>query len=860
MGQYLDMKSKYPDTILLFRVGDFYETFGKDAILTSETTGIVLTNRNNGGSKIELAGFPYHSLDLYLPKLVRAGYRVAICEQLEKPSKMKKIVKRGVTEVVTPGLISNDDLLDEKRNNFLAALSIDDQDHAGVAFLDFSTGEFDVFQGSELEVRKLISSYQPIEILHDKSIDLDSSIDKNIYRYGLDHWAFEPEDCYRRLTSHFAVKNLKGFGIESLRLGIACAGAILSYLEDTENKAKQHISTLRRIITDDFLWLDPFTIRNLELVNPMHSGGSSLLEVVDRCVTPMGSRLLKKWILFPLVNQRQIETRLDVVEELNQDLNTLDHISGLLSGLGDMTRLLTRLAAGKFAPKQTIPLLRSIKIGQEMKVFMDGMKNDVLIGMCAHISDCTDLSDRIEKLFAEDPPVIIGKGQTIRSGNHDELDELRDLLGNAKKYLVELQEREIANTGIGNLKIGFNNVFGYYLEVTNKYKNQDLIPEHWIRKQTLSNSERYITPELKELEDKILSAEEKINTIEQKLFDDFLHDSQQYITALQKNAEVLSTIDCLHSLSRCAQEHNYVKPNFTDDMTVTIENGRHPVIEYQMPPGEKYIPNNLNLNQDDQQIILITGPNMSGKSAVLRQTALISILAQMGSFVPASAATLPILDRIFTRVGASDNISSGASTFMVEMTESSNILNHLSEKSLVLLDEIGRGTSTFDGISIAWSIAEYLHNQEDKKPLTLFATHYHELNALEEKFDRISNYHVLTKESGNKVHFLRKLVPGSVAHSFGIYVARMAGMPLEVVQRAEEILALLEQQSLSPSADKPSIKNKLKELPRATQMSIFEVNDPKWEEVQSTLNGLNLNDMTPIECMIQLRSLKELLD
>lgn len=864
MRQYFDMKAKYPDAILLYRVGDFYETFADDAKLVAEILGIVLTKRNNGGSDIALAGFPHHSMDLYLPRLVKAGYRVAVCEQLEKPSKEKKIVKRGVTEVVTPGLNTNDKLLESKEANYLCAYySLPKKNRSAAAFLDFSTGQFLTFEGSAQETLNIIGSYQPKEILHSKEETVPPSILRGeAYTYGLDDWVFDEEFCREKIQRQLQVKSLKGFGIEQHALAVMCCGAILHYLENTENKHLAHINQISRIATSEFMWLDPFTIRNLELINPLQATSRSLFQTIDRTKSPMGGRLLRQWLVFPLTNEQDIKQRHDEVDLFGDD-SLRSVIREELANLGDLERLTAKLAAAKFVPRHVSQLQTSLSIIDTILGALRETGEERIQGYLSNLTVLPSLQEDIQRRFHDELPVVIGKSPTIADGFSDELDEWRDIMGNAKNILLELQQREAERTGIAKLKIGFNNVFGYYLEVTNRYKDQGLVPDNWIRKQTLTNSERYITEELKELENKILKAGDEILRLEQDLFDEFLVLASQHIAALQQNARTLGQLDVLTSFAALADESDYIRPTFNEANEIHIKEGRHPVIESLMPPGESFIPNDVHLNKEDQQIIVITGPNMSGKSAVLRQTALISLLAQVGSFVPASSANLTILDRIFTRVGASDNISSGESTFMVEMNETANILNNLSERSLLLLDEIGRGTSTFDGISIAWSIVEYLHDDAHKKPFALFATHYHELNELANKYSRIKNFHVSTKKVGSNVLFLRKLMPGSVEHSFGIYVARLAGMPNDVIKRAETILSLLESQTINQGlVDEGSPRPKMKDIPHVQpmQLSFFEVNDPRLGKIKALLEQTDINAMTPIEAMLRLQEIMACFD
>lgn len=864
MQQYFKVKQKYPNTILLFRVGDFYETFGEDAVLVAKILSIVLTSRNNGGSDIELAGFPFHSLDVYLPRIVRAGYRVAICEQLEKPSKEKKIVKRGVTEIVTPGVVADDTLLETKRNNFLAAIHHQSSSLVGVAFLDVSTGEFFMSEGDMSYIEKLFQSFPPSEIIYskDKKKVITEHFGDQYFSYPLDEWIFVHDYARDKLLQHFDLISLKGFGIEDLELGQVAGGAILQYLGMTENDKIPHIRIIQRIIPEDFVWMDKFTIRNLELVRSNHYNGVSLVDVMDHTVSPMGSRMLRKWLLLPLVERQAIEERLDAVESLLQDDSPATQLSTLIKATGDLERLISKISLGKANPRDLRQLARAQGAIPDIMKCLKSSSDTLLSRLGEAMHPCDALRESIERQLVENPPVSVQKGGVFNEGIFEDLDELNFIISNSKDILLELQQREAKETGINNLKIGFNNVFGYYLEVTNKYKDQDLVPDTWIRKQTLTNSERYITEELKELETKILSAEEKVRELESQYFDKLLLEALDYIQPVQFNAHQVARLDCLLSFAFWAQKSQFSRPLINEGLAIKIKEGRHPVIESQMEPGEHYVPNDIELSCDDTQVMMITGPNMSGKSALLRQTALICILAQSGSFVPAKAAEIGIVDKIFTRVGASDNISSGESTFMVEMNETASIMNNISQRSLILLDEIGRGTSTYDGISIAWSIAEFLHQNLEAQPKTLFATHYHELNELAKKFDRIRNYHVSTQESGNKVIFLRKLKPGGSHHSFGIHVARMAGMPSPIVNRAAKLLVQLEKKSLTNGQGK---KEHIQDTLHATQvqdlqLNIFEQSDPVAVELKKDLLQLDLNSMTPIECMLKLNELKAKLD
>jgi DNA mismatch repair protein MutS len=864
MEQYNEFKAQYADAILLFRVGDFYETFGSDAILASNILGITLTARNNGSSKIELAGFPHHSLDSYLPKLVRAGYRVAICDQLEKPSPLKKIVKRGVTEVVTPGITVNDKILDHKSNNFLAAIHFGVKDQAGIAFLDISTGEFLVSEGDSALIDKLLQNFSPSEIVYSKSQkkEVQRRVGEKIYIYGIDDWVFMEDYTLEKLLKQFEVTSLKGFGIEELTLGQIAAGAILHYVQSTENTNLQHLSHISRIQNDSYVWLDRFTVRNLELVSSSYSGGVSLLDIMDKSISPMGSRMMRKWILLPLKDLKAVTARHEIVAYFCDHPEVAFNIEENIRLIGDLERLISKVPMGKINPREVRQLERALSALEPIKAMLSSSDNRQLQSMAERLQSCQLLRDRISKELVLEPPVKLDKGGIIADGISADLDELRDLINNSKEHLLRLQQKEAEATGIDNLKIGFNNVFGYYLEVTNKHKDKKEIPAGWIRKQTLTNAERYITDDLKKLEEKILGAEESILSIEHKIFEELVFALSDYIKPIQQNATIIAQLDCLLCFSKIALENNYCKPNINDGLSIDIKEGRHPVIEKQLKIGDVYIPNDIFLNNDEQQVLMITGPNMSGKSAILRQTALICLMAQMGSFVPAKAADIGLLDKVFTRVGASDNISSGESTFMVEMNETASILNNVSERSLILLDEIGRGTSTYDGISIAWSIAEYLHDNPNARPKTLFATHYHELNELADKFSRIKNYHVATKEIGNKVIFLRKLQSGGSEHSFGIHVARMAGMPRSVVERAGEILHQLELQRVN-SPEEATIAGKLRQtkVKPAMQLSFFDAPvNPKFDKMKDLMESMDINRLTPIECMLKLLELKKILE
>lgn len=861
MAQYFKVKARHPDAILLFRVGDFYETFGDDAVKTASILGIVLTNRNNGGSDVPLAGFPFHSLDTYLPRLVKGGFRVAICEQLEKPDPQKKIVKRGVTEIITPGVTFEHSLLDTKKNNFLAAIHYSKKDEIGIAFLDISTGEFLLSEGDFPNADKLIRSLNPSEIIigKDKKIFCEKEWGTSFYLTWLDEWVCTLDYCRDKLLNHFEVLNLKGFGVDDLLLGQVAAGAILHYLETNENKNLKHISTLNRIQPDNYVWLDRFTVRNLELIYSPHESGTSLLDVLDNTVSPMGSRLLKKWVILPLRHQSEIEARLNAVTWFFDNVEQGNEISKLLIKLGDLERLISRVPMCKINPREVNQLKKSLSVINPLKNLLFSSNLGTLKQFAESLNPCDSLSERISKQLVDDPPVNLFKGGVISDGFSSELDQWRFIINNSKELLINLQQKEIEKSGIQNLKIGYNSVFGYYLEVTNKHK--DVTPSDWIRKQTLSNGERFVTEELKVLEAKILQAEEKCIEIENQLFNQLVFDLQTYILPIQINAQVAAQVDCLLSFATNAKKYNYTRPIVNQTYSIDIKQGRHPVIEQKLPIGEYYVPNDTFLDNEQQQILMITGPNMAGKSAILRQTALICLMAQMGSFVPAQTAEIGILDKVFTRVGASDNISSGESTFMVEMNETASILNNISSRSLVLLDEIGRGTSTYDGISIAWSIAEFLHENKLCIAKTLFATHYHELNALEERFPRIHNFHISTREIDKKIIFLRKLTLGGSEHSFGIHVAKMSGMPKSIIERAVEILTELENKRLEGN---PDLKNKVssisKRMPEAVQLSIFETVDPVAGQIKETLINLDINTMTPIDCMLKIRELKILLE
>lgn len=866
MAQYFKLKAKHPDAILLYRVGDFYETFAEDAIKVSEILGIVLTSRNNGGSDIELAGFPHHSLDLYLPKLVRAGYRVALCEQLEKPSKEKKIVKRGVTDVVTPGVTIDDAILDRKVNNYLASIHFGPKNKMGIAFLDISTGEFLLSEGYAENVEKLMHSFEPTEVIFSKSHkkDMERLFHDRFYTYPLDEWIYTYDYTREKLLEKFQVNNLKGFAVEALENGQIAAGAALHYLATTQKENLKHIKGLSRIQSEEYVWLDRFTIRNLELVGSFHDSGISLLNVLDKTTSPMGARLLRKWILLPLLSKEKIEDRHDIVAYFIEHEDFREEVQHFIRQMGDLERLVSKISMGKIAPREFLQLKKALMNMVPLKEMLEGCDLPQLQRLGDQLHLCKTARERIEQAIVDEPPSMVSKGGVFKDGYDDELDDYNNTIRNSKELLIGIQTREAQKTGIANLKIGFNNVFGYYLEVTNKYKGQDLIPEDWVRKQTLTNSERYITDELKKLETKILSAEEKIAEIEERLYANLIAEISEYMDYILADAKIIAQLDCLMALAHVALKNNYCRPVMSEGLELEIKEGRHPVIEQQLPLDEPYIPNDIKLNNHDQQIMMITGPNMSGKSAILRQTALMCLMAQMGSFVPAKSAVLGIIDKLFTRVGASDNISSGESTFMLEMNETASIMNNISERSLILLDEIGRGTSTYDGISIAWSLAEYLHNNSSANPKTLFATHYHELNELAGRYPRILNFNVATKSIGEKVIFLRKLKPGGSNHSFGIHVARMAGMPDAIIHRAQEILLQLEKKSINNEEIAPgknTIKSDLKGVVNQPyQMSIFETNDPTAGKIREVLEAIQINNMTPIECMMKLNELKDILD
>lgn len=856
MKQYNAVKAKHPDAILLFRVGDFYETFGEDAIRASGILGITLTRRANGSaSYVELAGFPHHALDTYLPKLVRAGARVAICEQLEDPKMTKNIVKRGITELVTPGVAFSDNILENRENNFLASVHFDKK-MAGVAFLDISTGEFLTAEGSFEYVDKLLNSFQPKEVLFQKGkgADFTTLFGGKFYTFSQDDWVYTEDAANDRLMRHFETKSLKGFGVHELSYGIIASGAILHYLDLTQHHQVKHIVNLSRIEEDKYVWLDRFTIRNLELFSSINEGAKTLVQVIDKTISPMGARLLKRWIALPLKEIAAINNRLNVVEYLVNDASLKENLEEHIRQVGDLERIISKVAVIRINPREIVQLKNALRAIAPIKEICAQTDNPNLKRFAEQLNPCESIRDRIENEIHPDPPTLVNKGHVIASGVNAELDELRSLAFSGKDYLAQMQEREAERTGISSLKIAFNNVFGYYIEVRNTHK--DKVPPEWIRKQTLVGAERYITEELKEYESKILGAEEKILSIEMRLFNELVVALSDYIQAVQLNAAIVGQLDCLLSFATTAIDYRYCRPEINDSKDIIITGGRHPVIEHQLPLGESYISNDVSLNQTDQQVIIITGPNMAGKSALLRQTALIVLMAQTGSFVPAEGAQIGYVDKIFTRVGASDNISLGESTFMVEMNEAASILNNISDRSLILLDELGRGTSTYDGISIAWSIVEYIHEHPKAKAKTMFATHYHELNEMEKSFGRVKNFNVTVKEVGNKVIFLRKLVPGGSNHSFGIHVARMAGMPPSVVRRADEILVQLEDTHRKEGLSKPL--EGMAEKREGFQMSIFQLDDPVLKQIRDEIKTLDINQLTPLEALNKLNEIKKI--
>ena len=858
MKQFFDFKAKYPEALLLFRCGDFYETYCEDAIVASRILGITLTHRNNGaGAKgDEMAGFPHHALDTYLPKLIRAGKRVAICDQLEDPKLTKKLVKRGITELVTPGVAMQDTVLNYKENNFLCAVHFG-KTSCGVSFLDISTGEFLVGEGTYDYIEKLIGNFQPKEVLYDRGRkhDFERYFGNRLVTFELDDWVFTEQTAHQKLYKHFNVKSLKGFGIDHLKSGVIAAGAILQYLEQTLHTQIAHITSISRIEEDKYVRLDKFTVRSLELLNPMQEDGKSLLNVIDHTVTPMGGRMLRRWLVFPLKEEKPINERLDIVEYYYREPEFRQCVDEQLHRIGDLERIISKVAVGRVSPREVVQLKMALQAIQPIKTACLYSNNESLKRVGEQLNLCESIRERIAREIENDPPQLVAKGGVIRRGVNDELDELRNIAYSGKDYLLQIQEREAQQTGIQSLKIGYNNVFGYYLEVRNTYK--DKVPQEWVRKQTLAQAERYITQELKEYEEKILGAEDKILSLEAQLFNDLVLALQEFIPQIQINANVIAHLDCLLSAAKAAEENHYVRPVIDTSDVIDIKQGRHPVIETQLPLGEHYVPNDILLDQERQQIIIITGPNMAGKSALLRQTALIVLLAQIGSFVPAESARIGLVDKIFTRVGASDNISLGESTFMVEMTEASNILNNATPRSLVLFDELGRGTSTYDGISIAWAIVEYLHEHSKAQARTLFATHYHELNEMEKNCKRIKNYNVSVKEVEGKVIFLRKLEKGGSEHSFGIHVAEIAGMPKSIVKRANVILKQLEADNASVgTVGKPTAE--IAKSREGMQLSFFQLDDPVLCQVRDEILGIDVNNLTPLEALNKLNDIKKI--
>ncbi|MGI9190740.1 MAG: DNA mismatch repair protein MutS [Chitinophagaceae bacterium] len=853
MQQHNAIKSKYPDAVLLFRVGDFYETFGQDAIIASKVLGITLTKRNNGAAaSSELAGFPHHALETYLHKLVKAGYRVAVCDQLEDPKTVKGIVKRGVTELVTPGTATNDKLLDTRSNNFLAAISWGERLH-GVAFVDISTGEFLCAEGDIEYLDKLLQSFRPAEVLFPKPRRqaFEEAFGKKYYTYPLDEWIFNDRYAVDLLLQQFQTLSLKGFGIEDMPLGIQAAGAIVHYLKETEHQQLGHIAGIHRITRNDFLWMDRFTMQNLELIESQRENGLTLLGVLDNTVSPMGSRMMRRWLMFPLQDIRRMEERYNTIDFFLQHDTLKTQLVQAIKQTGDMERLVAKVPLKKISPREVLQLAKALQAVAEIQALCTGAEEAWVKRLAEQMNACAGIRERIFSTILENPPALANKGGLIQTGIDAELDDLRLISSTGKEYLTQIQQRESAETGIPSLKIAFNNVFGYYLEVTNTHKNK--VPDTWIRKQTLANAERYITPELKEYEQKILGAEEKMLALEMRIYDDLLMALSDYMAPIQLNAQVVAQLDCIICFADNARQFGYTRPNVHEGFDLLIEEGRHPVIERNLPMGETYVSNTVMLNKEEQQIIIITGPNMSGKSALLRQTVLINLMAHAGSFVPAKQALIPLTDKIFTRVGASDNLSGGESTFMVEMNETASIINNISARSFIVLDEIGRGTSTYDGISIAWSIAEFLHHHTHK-PLTLFATHYHELNELENKWSRIKNVHVTHKEIGNKIIFLRKLAPGGSTHSFGVHVARMAGMPAPLLDRANEILALLEEKNIHER-----LSGSLKKIPTQNfQLNIFDGMADDLKQIKQILEGVDINALTPVEALMKLNELKQL--
>lgn len=853
MTQHKAIKARYPDAVLLFRVGDFYETFNEDAVIASRVLGIVLTKRANGSaSYVDLAGFPHHSLDTYLHKLVKAGHRVAICDQLEDPKTVKGIVKRGVTEMVTPGVAVNDKLLDNSHNNFLAAVHFG-QTNLGVAFLDISTGEFYIAQGSVEYVDKLLQSFRPAEVIFAKQQQkhFRQTFGSRFYTYTLEEWIFTNTYAREILHKHFETHSLKGFGVEDMSDGIIAAGATMHYLKDTEHPNLQHITALQRIDQEDFLWMDRFTIRNLELLQSTVEQGKTLIGTLDNTLTPMGARLLKRWIVFPLRDIARINERLDAVETLIREADRTRALQQHLKVVGDLERVVSKIPLKKINPREVMQLAKALQQVAEIKKILSDADNPYLQQLQEQMDPCDTILEKILAEVSDNPPVLANKGGVIREGVHEELDKLRAIATSGKEYLLRIQQQESEATGIPSLKVAFNNVFGYYLEVTNSHKNK--VPPNWIRKQTLANAERYITPELKEYEEKITGAEDKILVLEMQLYDALLLALQEYIQPIQRDAQALAKLDCLLCFAHNAVQFKYRRPVVNDAFHIDIKDGRHPVIEQGLPPGENYVTNDMLLHQDEQQVIILTGPNMSGKSALLRQTALITLMAHIGSFVPAASAEIGLTDKIFTRVGASDNLSGGESTFMVEMNETASIINNITPRSLIILDEIGRGTSTYDGISIAWSIVEYLHDMTAHRPKTLFATHYHELNELENTHARVKNFHITNKEVGNKIIFLRKLAPGGSRHSFGIHVAKIAGMPPQLINRANEILAQLESQHIESPMEQIAAK------PQKVQLSIFDAHSDTFKDIREKLDSVDINRLTPVEALLKLSEIKALL-
>lgn len=857
MQQFKRFKSEHPDALILFRCGDFYETYLEDAVTASSVLGITLTHRSSkgDGKGTEMAGFPFHALDAYLPKLIRAGFRVAICDQLEDPKLTKKLVKRGITEVVTPGVAMDDNVLSSKENNFLAAVYFGNG-ACGLAFLDISTGEFLCAEGTTEYVDKLLANFSPKEVLVERGKrDKFLKLFGKYYVYELDDWAFNERSSREKLQKHFDVRTLKGFGIDYMHNGITAAGAVLQYLEMTQHTHTGHITSIRRIDEERFVKLDKFTVRNLEIVQSMNEGGNTLLDVMDRTDTPMGERLLRRWLLFPLRDVKQIEKRQNVVEYFFRNPDFRDVIDENLKGIGDIERLTSKIASERVTPREMAQLRCALSCIVPIRNQCMEASDENIVGMGKEISLCEELRNRISRELVPNPPSLVSKGGVIAEGYNKELDELREISHSSKDVLARLRDEESAKTGIQSLKIGFNNVFGYYLEVRNMHKER--VPENWIRKQTLVNAERYITPELKELEEKILGAEDRILALESRLYAELVAYALQYITPLQLNAAIIADIDCLHSFAVSAQEHRYVRPIVDESEVLDIKQGRHPVIETQMPPGESYVSNDVYLDTDKQQIIILTGPNMAGKSALLRQTALIALMAQVGSFVPADSVRVGVVDKIFTRVGASDNISAGESTFMLEMSEAASIMNNMSQRSLVLFDELGRGTSTYDGISIAWALVEYLHEGPKGHPRTLFATHYHELNEMEKHFDRIKNFNITVCESNGRIVFLRKLEPGGTAHSFGIHVAKLAGMPPSIIKRSEVILKELEASTPGENVSKQT--EAIASSREGTQLSFFQLDDPVLMQIRDEILGLDINNLTPMEALNKLNSIKHIL-